>query len=215
LKNFRNVKAILLGTLTIILVITFAIKQANASPKAQLSIIPASLTVGTPDQPLPTEPFTINITLTDFEDVYLWQIRILFNPQILNCTAAWYPEDHIFAGKTTATTEPVIDNTDGYVLWGNSLVGAVPGVSGTRATLCQINFTGVAEGISTITFQLTGTGRTFLWDSELNFIEFDVNPAEVTIVPEYSNVLTFTMFLVTSAGLVLYKKFATRTSNKT
>ncbi|MEM2779876.1 MAG: hypothetical protein QW791_03270 [Candidatus Bathyarchaeia archaeon] len=213
MRNFRGIKVLFLGILTIILIMTSTAKQVNASP-TELSIVPASLTVGTPDQPLPTEPFTINITLTNFEDVYLWQIRIVFNPQILNCTGAWYPEDHIFAGKMTAPTEPVIDNTAGYVLWGNSLVGEVPGVSGTRATLCQINFTGVAEGISTITFQLTGTGRTFLWNSELNFIEFTANPGEVTVVPEYPNLLILTVFLITSVGLVLHKKFATKTSNK-
>lgn len=215
MKNFKGVRATLLGTLTIILIITLTIKQANAQT-AQLSIIPDSLTIGTPETPLPIGPFTINITITDFEDVYTWQIVILFNPQILNCTAAWYPEDHIFAGKTTAPTSPEINNTAGFVLWGNSLVGAVPGVSGTRATLCQINFTGVAAGISTITFQTTGVPRTFLFDSKdpPNFIAFTTNPGEVTVIPEYSNALLVAPLLIASTGLILYKKFATKTSNK-
>jgi len=209
LKNFKVRKAAFLGILTFIFLTGFAIRQVNAQG-TQLSIIPATLTVGTPGQPLPTEPFTINITLTDFEDVYTWQIRILFNPSILNCTAAWYPEDHIFAGKMTAPVEPVIDNTAGYVLWGNSLVGEVPGISGSRATLCQINFTGIAEGLSQITFQLTGTGRTLLLDSSYpaNEIPFTANPGEVTVVPEFPSILMLTMLLAASTGLLLSKKFA-------
>jgi hypothetical protein len=207
LKNFRRRKLSFLGILTLILIAGFTIRQVNAQG-TQLSIIPATLTVGAEGQPLPTEPFTINITLTDFEDVYTWQIRILFNPSILNCTTAWYPEDHIFAGKTTAPSEPVIDNSGGSLLWGNSLVGAVPGASGSRATLCQINFTGVATGVSQITFQLTGTGRTFLLDSNGDFIEFTANPGEVTVVPEFPSILMLTIPLAASTGLLLSKKFA-------
>ena len=207
MKNFKAREAAFLGILTFIFLTGFAIGQVNARG-TQLSIIPATLTVGAEGQPLPTEPFTINITLTDFEDVYTWQIRILFNPSILKCTAAWYPADHIFTGKTTAPVQPVIDNTAGSILFGNSLVGEVPGVSGSKATLCQINFTGVAVGSSQITFQLTGTGRTLLLDSNGGFIEFTANPGEVTVVPEFPSILMLTILLATSTGLLLSKKFA-------
>jgi len=84
------------------------------------------------------DEFTVNITLTDFVDVYTWQIRLLFDPALLNVTGASYPSDHIFAGETTSPVAPNIGT--GYVLFGNSLVGDVPGKTGAEARLCQIEF---------------------------------------------------------------------------
>jgi hypothetical protein len=205
MKVFKSGRAILFGIFTSLLLASFIVSQANAQG-TQISVIPASQTVGEEGQPLPTDPFIINITLTDFTDVYTWQIRVLFNPTILNCTGAWYPNDHIFAGKTTAPSEPVIDNTAGSVLYGNSLVGAVPGINGTEARLCQIEFTGMAVGLSTITFKVEGTGRTFLLNSDGVEIEFTANPGEVTVIPEYSSVLLLALFLVATTVVLLNKK---------
>jgi hypothetical protein len=66
----------------------------------------------------------------------------------------------------------------------------------------------VAEGVSQITFQLTGAGRTFLLDSNGGFIEFTANPGEVTVVPEFPSILMLTILLAASTGLLLSKKFA-------
>jgi hypothetical protein len=114
--------------------------------------------------------FIANITLTDFVDVYTWQVRLLFNQTILKVTRAFYPSDHIFAGETTAPAAPVIDNNNGYVLAGNSLVGAVPGKSGDKARLLQIEFNiTMAPQVGYLECNLKffyGTGGTFLLNSE-------------------------------------------------
>ena len=118
------------------------------------------------------DKFWANITLTDFTDVYTWQIKVLFDPALLNVEQAIYPSDHIFAGMTTAPASAVIDNVTGSVLFGNSLTGAVPGVSGTSARLCQIQFVIMEEPApgpgSFLECDLTffvGVGGTFLLDS--------------------------------------------------
>jgi hypothetical protein len=71
---------------------------------------------------------------------------------------------------TTAPSVPVVDNSGGSFLWGNSLVGDVPGASGTEATLCRVQFEiksapprfGQLESQFTFFF---GTGGTFLIDN--------------------------------------------------
>ena len=116
--------------------------------------------------------FWANITLTNFTDVYTWQIKLLFDADLLNAVQAIYPADHIFAGKTTAPVSPVIDNVTGSVLFGNSLSGAPNGVNGTDARLCQIQFEIMEEPTPgpgnflecDLTF-FVGTGGTFLLDS--------------------------------------------------
>jgi len=135
--------------------------------------------------------FWANITLTDFTDVYTWQMRLTFNATLLHVTQAPYPADHIFAGKTTAPSVPVIDNTAGYVLSGNSLVGEVPGVSGTNARLVQVEFEIMKEPDfgGSVTCNLTffyGTGGTFYVDSTGTVYNTPADPAPEDGYYEYS-----------------------------
>ena len=121
--------------------------------------------------------FWVNITLTEFVDVYTWQIRLLFDPTLINASQAICPLDHIFAGLVTAPVAPVIDNNVGYVLYGNSLSGAPTGINGTNARLCQIRFQIIKapSPSETLSCELTffrGVGGTFLLDSFGNDISF-------------------------------------------
>ena len=112
----------------------------------------------------PGETITFTINITNVADLYTWQIRIFFNPDVLNCTGASYPVDHIFAGKTTSPVLPIIDNTGGSILYGNSLQGPIAGVSG-NGKLCQIEFSVKTRGSSNLTFLTVGAGSTFLLNS--------------------------------------------------
>lgn len=118
------------------------------------------------------DTFWANITLTEFADVYTWQVKLLFDAALLNARQAIYPADHIFAGMTTAPVSPVIDNVTGSVLFGNSLSGAPTGVTGASARLCQIQFEimeepapGVGNFLECDLTLFVGVGGTFLLDS--------------------------------------------------
>jgi hypothetical protein len=145
-------------------------KIVYSSPSTVIHVDPSSL-VDTGIEPGETIAFTINVT--DVVDLYTWQTKILFDPDVINCTRAYYPTDHIFAGKTTSPVAPVINNAAGSVLYGNSLTGAVPGVSGS-GKLCVLEFMVKARGSTSLTFQITGPGRTFLLDSYGSQITFTV-----------------------------------------
>ena len=197
----KNSRPILLTIAVSLMLGALLIHQATAQ-STQMSVIPASQTVGTEGVDPPTEPFTINITLTDFAGVYTWQMRLDYNPALLNVTRAWYPDDHIFAGKATSPVAPVIDNDVGYVLYGNSLVGPEPGIDGAHAVLCQIEMRGVAAGISSLTFH-EGVGGTFLMDPDGVDIAFTLNNGEVTVVPEFSSILLAILFSTTIVAAVV------------
>jgi len=132
-----------------------------------ISVYPFEITVST------DEVFTINVTVAYVADLYAWQVMLSFDNSILHCTGAWYAEDHVFAGKELVPVEPVIDNTDGYVLHGCCLLGDEETFNG-NGTLLQIQFRSVFLGSSSLEF----SGPEDEWDTFL--IDFDAN--EIPIV---------------------------------
>lgn len=156
--------------------------------------------------------FWANITLTDFTDVYTWQIKLLYDPILINATQARYPSDHIFAGLTTSPVAPVINRDQGFVLYGNTLVGADTGVSGTSARLFQVEFQiiGAPSPGETLSCELTffsGVGGTFLLNSLGDDISFTTENGYyafsmvllkpwLEIVPNTSTILSRSEFTV-------------------
>ncbi len=114
------------------------------------------------------ETFKINLSVADVVALYTWQIKLWFDPSVLNCTEAAYPTaGGIFDGKPIVPVSPEIDNIEGYVLFGASLVG-FDSASGS-GILCEITFEVSAIGESTIEFSEYG-GNTFLLDDNLDTI---------------------------------------------
>jgi len=134
------------------------------------------------------DTFWANIVIKNFDGLYTWQVRLLFNPEHVNVEAAEY--GNIFAnlprGWQTSPTTPVIDNDAGYLLWGNSLVGNVYGVNGTEATLFRVQFKimkeppryGQLESYFTFYF---GTGGTFIQDGPTG--NYKQTPTELPTTP--------------------------------
>jgi PKD repeat protein len=169
----------LLSAITIVLTLTLSLTSIRANtPTLTIKpqkIVNTSITIGS--------IITINASVIDIVDLYTWQIKVFFNPKVLNCTKAWLPLDHVFAGKTIVPVSPQIDNEKGYVLYGASLMGGVSGYNGS-GTLCQIEFKVVGTGLSQINFSRPYGEDTFLLNSGLDYISvtivdgcFDNRPA--------------------------------------
>ncbi|MEM2779873.1 MAG: cohesin domain-containing protein [Candidatus Bathyarchaeia archaeon] len=119
----------------------------------------------------PGDTFWANVVIRNYDGLYTWQIRILFNPEHVNVVSAVYGNifENLPEGWSTAPSPVVINNDEGYILWGNSLTGEVYGVNGTEATLCKIKFKimkeppryGQLESYFTFYF---GVGGTFIED---------------------------------------------------
>jgi len=113
--------------------------------------------------------FKINVVVGDVQNLFTWQIKLLFNSTVLNCTTAVYPATGgIFQGKSIIPVTPTIDNSVGFVLYGASLMGA-DSASGS-GILCEISFKVLAVGKSDLEFSSPYGGDTFLLDVELELI---------------------------------------------
>jgi PKD repeat protein len=158
--------------LIVIAVAAMAATMKNVLPaystSPQLLVVPSSIV----DQSLgPGSTFTVNASVTDIVNLVTWQVKIFFDPTILNCTNAWYPADHVFAGKPTQPVTPSIDNTIGYVTHGNLVLSGSYNGSGT---LCQINFTVLSRGNCALEFSTPYGASTFLWDPDDSLISVTV-----------------------------------------
>lgn len=166
-KKIRRVFAIIfLLAVTISLVVIPQIHTTQAVGTPTLAVKPpkvqdTALHVG--------DKFKINASVANVQDLYAWQIQLTFNASVLNLTSAFYPTDHVFAGKTFMAVSPSIDNVNGRIIFGATLLGNVTGFAG-NGTLCQIEFKIKHDGQSGLNFSKPYGTRTWLKDSNLILI---------------------------------------------
>jgi len=84
------------------------------------------------------DTFTVTVWVSDVDDLYTWQVHFEVDDTLLNITEAFVDTsdpDYVFYGEGTAPNYAYKDlDTDGYyeiVEVGDSLIGAVPGKTGT------------------------------------------------------------------------------------
>jgi PKD repeat protein len=156
----------------------------------------SSISLGDENKLLPPGgyPFTVNVTLDGLtENLFTFQIGIIFDLTKVKCTAAWIPDkdpNFVFYGKNAQIPSPMIDNIHyGYVMLGASLVDILHPVTVSQGLFCQINFTAIKTGASTlkhITPRLSSDPlyglETFLWDSNLVDLSFVGQGFSVTVI---------------------------------
>lgn len=90
------------------------------------------------------DKFYVSVEVYDAVDLFAWQFKLWFNATLLNCTSVWKPGWWIYADYPPyIPIDAVINNDEGYVVYGSSLVVG-PGFSGD-GTLCLIGFQIVKE----------------------------------------------------------------------
>jgi general secretion pathway protein D len=102
----------------------------------------------------PGESFGLDILATDVSDLFSFQFDLSFDPALLRATdvreGAFLP-----SGGTTFFVPGVIDNNAGTITFTtDSLIGAIPGVSGNGA-IAEIEFQALAPGSSSVSFSNT------------------------------------------------------------
>lgn len=124
--------------ITLLTIFLFNLPPTYADAQTRISVVPdfAVIPVG--------EALTVNVTVNNVVDLRLWQIAIEYNNTVLNCTAAWLPEDHVFKDKNFFPVQLTFKNTSygACLLYGATLIGWGEGidVEGTGIT-CSMNFT--------------------------------------------------------------------------
>jgi hypothetical protein len=134
-KLIIGISSAIILVLIITLVYLFYFKTEN---KATLFITPQNVkgAVG--------QFITVNISISNVDDLYGWQIRLEWNPQILNFSSV---SEGDFLKKQGQTFFSHKLNETGYLILDCTLIGDLPGVSGS-GTLASVKFYVKKEGTS-------------------------------------------------------------------
>ena len=147
-------RGVLLSSILVVLVVA----SVNAAPAEPVVTVNPKISVTAPG-----ESFEINVTVSDVSDLYGWQFNITFNSAVLNCTGV---EEGPFLEQagTVFPLPPTIDNTAGFVFFGESLWLPFPpsGANGS-GILAAITFNVTTEGESNFHF----------FESKLNTMNLD------------------------------------------
>ena len=207
--TLKKAISILLMILVLTLLCNVFMMRVSATQTTTISVTPADQTIGKEGVELPTPPHTISITVTNVTNLLSWQIKLYFDNTTLMYEEAWLPPDHVFAGKANQPTAPVVrvDENGTYVWYACTLI-SVDVFTGS-GTLCQINFTGIAPGSSSLTFDMTKRWNepmqrwenvnTYLLDPNFIDIPFDASDGSITVqgIPTGKKISVITFDVIT------------------
>jgi hypothetical protein len=150
--------AAVLALLLTVLAYHVAVEIPTVLANGSIYISPAAI-----DNPSisPGSTFRVNASASNVVDVFTWQVRLEFNPQVLQCLSASVPSTSIF--KLDMTPPAGIDNVVGAVELGSSRLFGV-GVNGS-GVLAAFEFSVVARGYSPLNFSKPLGNGTYLIDS--------------------------------------------------
>jgi len=130
---------------------SMAVNLAHASPGARVAIEPAEvkdISVGA--------TFIVNVTVTDVNELYGWQVNVTFSPQVLNVEST--SEGPFMKQLNDTFFMKKIENTGGYALISASFRPPYPASGGSGSgLLCSITFSVKSSGSSSLHFDLDGT----------------------------------------------------------
>ncbi len=131
-----------------ILVLSIATASIGGASTTEVSINPSTSTAEV------DETFAINITVTDVTNLYGWEAKVSFDPDILEAVNATEGPFLETAGYETLFPPPNLDNAEGTVSCGALFVPPFPGngVNGS-GTLATIAFKPIGKGRIALDFQ--------------------------------------------------------------
>jgi Cohesin domain len=148
-----------------------------ASATAILSIEPPSQVVQS------GRSFSLGVLISNVADLYAFQFDLTFDPLILSATGVT-EGPFLPSGGTTAFIAGSIENIRGTISsTADSLIGLLPGVSGTGA-LAIVDFDALALGTSSITLS-----SVVMLDSNFGVIATNIVNGTVSVIPEPSALL--------------------------
>ena len=178
-----------------------------------------STTLGNATRQLPSGgiPFTVKVSLSGLtSNLGAWQVGIVYDDNILNCTNAWIPSSdpsYVFNGKSEF---PIVDNDPPQITAGSALLDQSNPPTVDDALLCLINFTAFRVGEKSetvISFWPSDplSAYTFLTDNNGNLIPletqaFSVNLLEGTIVPDNCPTIQSAINGVNSGDSILVRR---------
>lgn len=134
--------------------------------------------------------FTVDVYVSNIEDVYSYQLVIKYNTTFLTVYDVEFPSGYIFEGKQTIPMEEMIEPDYGYILIGITLLGGASGVTVPEnqeriiaRLLCSVNKTGttyltIATKDKPVKIGMY-TRYTYFMNSKLQYIEITSTTADI------------------------------------
>jgi hypothetical protein len=197
LKNGKKIATALVFVFLILSIVPTLTFKIGANPGAngtKIVILPVENKFNVSTTP-PGATFTVNVTVVDVTDLQNWQIKLTWDPTLLNFTDIWLPSDHVFAGSGKAMITPPPDVGPGYVMWGCTYINEPYWTFNGTGTLCQVklkiltppffpatcNLTLVNIGIDT--FLINGPGYDIPFTVEDAIYTYTYTELKVSISP--------------------------------
>jgi len=143
------------------------VEVALGSPATTIFVDPPTSTVAV------GKTFVIGIKVSDVSDLYGWEFNLTWNPNLLD--ALTVTEGNFLKQGGETFFRPIMNNTAGYILVDCTLLGNVPGVSGS-GILATVKFYAENQGESIL--DLYGT---ILINSQEQAITHTANDGTVTV----------------------------------
>ena len=141
----RMKSVIIISLIILFLVVPLTLVHAQVAT-VQVSPSPTSVGVG--------DNITVNLTVTGVTNLAVWEFRLFYLNSILNCTNTSKGPFLEEGGSSQFFTFNITNSynaTYGCILLGSTLVGAVPGVSGS-GTLANVTFQAIGSGNAILHF---------------------------------------------------------------
>ena len=174
---------------------------AYAAPITTVSVLPVTQIVNT------GQSVSVGVYVTNVTDLYAFQLDISFDPRLLSASAV--TEGSLLPGAGTTSFLPgTIDDVAGTIVFNaDSLIGAIPGVTG-GGVLLTVDFNALNGGVSAINL-----ANVFLLDSTfVNISETNANGAVTVqgtaITPEPPSLQLLVLGMCTALLPMIRKRIA-------
>lgn len=142
------------------------------------------------------DTFVITVGVRNVTDMYAWQVYLHFDPTMLEAVGVSLPSNHVFSSSVTVSGAlPDYDrkefpkgplqevrNDRGWVLAGDSLLGASQPTFSGSGVLCQVEFKAISPGSTALALL-----HDFTHDFQTYNLNFDLK-ATTTSSAYYSNI---------------------------
>lgn len=162
---------LILALLTLTMISTlFTIKLSSSSPTPIVYVSPEK------NESFLGQTFTIEVKISDAQNIYGWEFKLKWNPNLLDITKVAEGDFLKRAGGTFFTTN-TSRATEGIIVVDCTLLFSVPGVDG-NGTLATIEFYSKVQGECLLELE-----ETILVDESERPVSHTVSNGEVTVKP--------------------------------
>lgn len=179
-----------------------ALLALSAWAAPALAATPQVTFVATPNPAQQGSTLDVGVLIAGVADLYAYNFSLTFDASLLQVTSI-DTGSFLATGGTTTGDTGTVDNTAGTISFAyNSLIGAIPGVSG-NGTLLTVHLSAIGTGTSPLTFVAADT--TFL-DSNLATITVQTVDSSVQVAAAVPEPESYLMLAAGLAGLGLWRR---------